>query len=134
MVKNARLFAFLLVRSEDYGFAAQTSLTDPHQVQRVLNSSMSETRRIEIQLPGDVMWTQIGDEVAILNSSNGTYFGLDAIGSRIWCLIAQKLSPDEIVATMLSEYAVNEDEVRRDLDELIEKLAQRALIKISNPE
>ncbi len=93
---------------------------------------MSETRRIEIQLPGDVMWTQIGDEVAILNSSTGTYFGLDAVGSRIWCLIAQKLSPEQIVATLLAEYEVDEAEVRRDLDELIEKLSQRALIMISN--
>lgn len=95
---------------------------------------MSETRRIDIQLPGDVMWTQLGDEVAILNSSTGTYFGLDAVGSRIWCLIAQKLSPEQIVATMLSEYAVDEEQVRRDFDELIEKLAKRALITISNPE
>ena len=80
------------------------------------------------------MWTQLGDEVAILNSSTGTYFGLDAVGSRIWCLIAQKLSPEQIVATMLSEYAVDEEQVRRDFDELIEKLAKRALITISNPE
>lgn len=95
---------------------------------------MSEIRRIEIQLPGDVMWTQIGDEVAILNSSTGTYFGLDAVGSRIWCLIAQKLSREQILETLLSEYAVDEAEAQRDLDELIEKLAKRALIMISNHE
>ena len=76
----------------------------------------------------------MGDEVAILNSETGTYFGLDPIGSRIWCLMAEGVAIDEVVSTLLSEYQVDEQRVRDDLRELIEQLSARSLVKISNEE
>ncbi len=89
---------------------------------------------MKIQLPKEVVWTKLGEEVAILDSQTGTYFGLDAVGSRIWCLMADGMAIDEVVSTLLSEYGVDEQTVRDDLRELIEKLAARSLVKISNDE
>ena len=89
---------------------------------------------MKIQLPKEVVWTKLGEEVAILNSETGTYFGLDSVGSRIWCLMAEGAGVDEVVATLLSEYGVDEHRLRTDLRELIEQLAARALVKISNDE
>ena len=89
---------------------------------------------MKIQLPKEVVWTKLGEEVAILDSQTGTYFGLDAVGSRIWCLMAEGMAIDEVVSTLLSEYGVDEQRVRDDLHELIEKLAARSLVKISNDE
>ncbi len=89
---------------------------------------------MKIQLPKDVVWTKLGDEVAILNSQTGTYFGLDPVGSRIWCLVAEGRGTEEVVMTLLSEYGVDEQRVRTDLQELMEQLASRALVKISNDE
>jgi hypothetical protein len=89
---------------------------------------------MKIQLPKDVVWTKLGDEVAILNSQTGSYFGLDPVGSRIWCLVAEGRGTEEVVMTLLSEYGVDEQRVRTDLQELMEQLASRALVKISNDE
>jgi Coenzyme PQQ synthesis protein D (PqqD) len=89
---------------------------------------------MKIQFPKEVVWTKLGDEVAILDSQSGTYFGLDQVGSRIWCLMAEGAAIDEVVATLLSEYGVDEQRIRNDLRELIEQLAARALLKISNDE
>jgi hypothetical protein len=89
---------------------------------------------MKIRLPKEVVWTKLGDEVAILNSETGTYFGLDPIGSRIWCLMAEGVAIDEVVSTLLSEYQVDEQRVRDDLRELIEQLSARSLVKISNEE
>jgi len=89
---------------------------------------------VKIELPKEVVWTKLGEEVAILNSQTGTYFGLDAVGSRIWCLMADGLAIDEVVSTLLSEYGVDEQRIRNDLRELIEQLAASSLVKISNDE
>jgi len=89
---------------------------------------------MKIKLPKDVVWTKLGDEVAILNSETGTYFGLDPVGSRIWCLMAEGLGIDEVVAKLLAEYQVDEERVRNDLRELIEQLEERALVQISREE
>jgi len=89
---------------------------------------------MKIQLPKDVVWTKLGEEVAILDSQSGTYFGLDAVGSRIWCLMADGMAIDGVVSILLAEYGVDEQRIRDDLRELIEQLAARSLVKISEDE
>jgi hypothetical protein len=89
---------------------------------------------MKIQLSKSVVWTKLGEEVAILNSQTGTYFGLDAVGSRIWCLMADGVAVDEVVSTLLTEYGVDEQRVRDDLRDLIDQLAARSLVQISNDE
>jgi hypothetical protein len=89
---------------------------------------------MKIKFPKEVVWTKLGEEVAILNSETGTYFGLDPVGSRIWCLMADGVAVDEVVATLLAEYTVDEQRVRSDLRELIDQLVERALVKISKDE
>jgi Coenzyme PQQ synthesis protein D (PqqD) len=89
---------------------------------------------MKIQLSKSVVWTKLGGEVAILNSQTGTYFGLDAVGSRIWCLMADGVAVDEVVSTLLTEYGVDEQRVRDDLRDLIDQLAARSLVQISNDE
>jgi hypothetical protein len=85
-----------------------------------------------IKIVKDVVWTKMWDEVAILNSATGTYFGLDPVGSRIWCLIADGRAEDEVVSTILAEYEIDEQRVRADLRELVDQLAGKALVTLSN--
>lgn len=89
---------------------------------------------MKIKLPKEVVWTKLGEEVAILNSETGTYFGLDPVGSRIWCLMADGCPIDEVVAKLLTEYEVDEERVRKDLRDLIAELEQRSLVKIASDE
>ena len=89
---------------------------------------------MRILLPKEVVWTKLGEEVAILNSETGTYFGLDPVGSRIWCLMADGAPIDEVVSTLLAEYRVDEQRARDDLRELINELVARSLVRISNDE
>jgi len=89
---------------------------------------------MRILLPKEVVWTKLGEEVAILNSETGTYFGLDPVGSRIWCLMADGAPIDEVVSTLLAEYRVDEQRARDDLRELINELVARSLVRIFNDE
>jgi coenzyme PQQ synthesis protein D (PqqD) len=66
----------------------------------------------------------LSDGAVLLNLQTKRYFSLNETGTRIWEMVQQTSDEDTIIATLLSEYEVEEptarSEVRRILDELIE--------------
>ena len=74
--------------------------------------------------------SDLGGEVAILDLKGGTYYGLDAVGSRIWSLIQEPRKVEEIRDILVSEYEVEQDRCERDLIALLQGLADEALIEV----
>ena len=69
-------------------------------------------------------------EAAILNLLSGKYYGLKAVGARIWELIQQPCTVAEIQAAILREYEVPVDQCARDLEALLRQLAEARLIEV----
>ena len=69
-------------------------------------------------------------EAAILDLDSGVYYGLNAVGSRIWQLIQLPRSVGSLLETLSSEYAVEPDRCKSDLLELLESLADAGLIDV----
>ena len=63
---------------------------------------------------------------------SGVYFGLDAVGIRIWNLIRKPMAVKEIRDIIMKEYSVEYDRCERDLLAFLNQLAAKALIKIKN--
>jgi hypothetical protein len=78
-----------------------------------------------------VMFNRVGDEIVILDLDSGTYFGLDAVGSRLWALIAGNHTVGEVLETMLAEYDVAAEELDRDVFQLLGELEEKKLIVVS---
>ena len=74
--------------------------------------------------------SDLGGEVAILDLKGGTYYGLDAVGSRIWSLIQEPRKVEEMRDILVSEYEVEQDRCERDLIALLQGLADEALIEV----
>jgi hypothetical protein len=74
------------------------------------------------------MFRILGEEAVLLNLASGTYFGLDEVGTRMWQLISEHGSTDKVVATMLDEYEVAENQLRDDLNNLIQQLNEKGLV------
>ncbi len=70
------------------------------------------------------------DEVAILNLTNDTYYGLDPIGSRIWDLIAAPRPVSEVRDALLAEYEVSPERCEQDLRRFIAELHGAGLIEV----
>lgn len=70
----------------------------------------------------------------ILNLNSSVYYGLDAVGARIWNLIQEPHTVREILDTLLAEYAVEPGRAERDLHSLLSKLSEAGLIEIKNAE
>lgn len=80
--------------------------------------------------------TQISSDLAgeaiILELKAGMYYGLDAIGTRIWKLIQEPRSVSSVRDTLLTEYEVDPERCEHDLIALLNDLAANRLIKIQN--
>jgi hypothetical protein len=78
----------------------------------------------------DQVFSDLGDEIAILDLKGGTYYGLDAVGARIWNLIQRPRTVREIQEVLVSEYDVDPDRCARDLIALLRRLAEEGLIEV----
>jgi Coenzyme PQQ synthesis protein D (PqqD) len=79
----------------------------------------------------DQVSSDLGEgEVAILNLRDGTYYGLDAVGVRIWNLIQEPKTIGEIRNVLVSEYDVEPARCERELLALLQRLADEGLVKV----
>ena len=75
-----------------------------------------------------VIYRELSGEVVLLNLQSGVYYGLDAVGSRVWQLLMESRGIDEVCATLLDEYEVSADTLRGDVERLIGELTDKGLV------
>ena len=80
----------------------------------------------------DQVSSDLGGEVAILDLKAGVYYGLDAVGARIWSLIQEPRAVNEIRDILLEEYDVDPERCERDLLALLQRLAEEGLIEVKD--
>src|SRR5438093_604048 len=87
------------------------------------------SRHAAIRIRKDVVFRELEGEMVLLNLATGVYFGLDAVGTRIWGLIDGHRSAADIVATLTSEYEVDGDTCDADLARFLETLRDNELVE-----
>lgn len=80
---------------------------------------------------GQVCAEMTGNELSILDSKSGIYYGLDAVGARIWSLVTDSKVIAEVRAILLEEYDVEPHQVESDLSHLLEDLFGKGLIEVA---
>jgi hypothetical protein len=78
----------------------------------------------------DQVSSDLRGEVAILDLKAGVYYGLDAVGARIWSLIEEPRTVNEIRDILLEEYDVEPERCERDLLALLRRLADEGLVEV----
>jgi len=76
----------------------------------------------------NVLFQEVDGEAVLLSLDEGTYYGLDELGTRIWKLINQDLDSEQVVAAIVEEYEVDTEQARNDLDAFLSDLEQSGLI------
>jgi hypothetical protein len=85
-----------------------------------------------IDISSEVLTQEVGGETVILDLKSETYFGLDEVGTRIWQLLVEQEDMQTITATMLNEYDVEEDQVEKDIQNLLTKLDKAGLVHLNS--
>ena len=70
----------------------------------------------------------LDDSVMILNTPIGRYHELKGVAGRIWELLAEPRSENDIVTVLLSEYEIGETECRAEVVAFLDKLRERKLL------
>lgn len=72
----------------------------------------------------------LGGTIAIHHIESGYYYALNAVGARVWELIKVQITVGEILQALLREYDVAPERCARDLEALLQGLAERGLLEI----
>jgi hypothetical protein len=79
----------------------------------------------------DVLVSELTGESVILNLNSECYFGLDAMGTRMWAVLTAAESIQAAFNDLLAEFDVSEEQLRHDLTEFIGKLSDQGLVEIT---
>ena len=82
-----------------------------------------------VKARADLVSTNLGDEAAILSLPQGVYYGLNAVGARVWDLIQAPQRFGDICEALLAEYDVTPERCREDLQALLQDLEAHNLIE-----
>lgn len=72
--------------------------------------------------------TDIGGEKVMFQLSQGKYYGLDSVGSRVWDLMENPLSVQHIIESLMQEYDVDSLTCQEQVIEFIQKLYTEDLV------
>ena len=75
----------------------------------------------------DAIVRELAGEAVILDLNAGTYFGLNAVGTRIWQLLESDGRLRPVFDTLCREYDAPAAEIERDLLELVAQLVEARL-------
>ena len=85
-----------------------------------------------ISLATTAISTTIPGEAVILDTASGRYFGLEAVGARVWTLLRNPTTLSAMIRTIMSEFDVDEVTCERDLRALLDDLAARGLVVVGD--
>ncbi len=91
---------------------------------------MEDSRRLKI--PEHVLHQNLQGETILLELDNGTYFGLDEVGTRFWELVGLHGRFDAAVESILEEYEVERAQLEEDLESLVTELIEKGLLEVND--
>jgi len=84
---------------------------------------------LQVKPSEDVVWRNLQGESVLLDLKSGVYFGLDAVGTRIWTLLQAHRDLQAVLQELLCEYEVSEETCARDLMDLVSAMAEKGLVQ-----
>jgi hypothetical protein len=74
---------------------------------------------------------ELDDNQVMMHLDKGKYYGLDPVAKRIWQLVEEPKSINEITSILLEEFKVSHEQCSEDVKEFLEKAIHADIIKKS---
>jgi coenzyme PQQ synthesis protein D (PqqD) len=88
------------------------------------------TAQSRITLSKNQASCDLAGEMAIVNFDNGVYYGLDPTGARIWNLLRQPSTIEQLCDTLADVYHVDRPTLESDVRAFVHDLAEHGLVEI----
>ena len=79
----------------------------------------------------ELLTTVVDGELIGMSVERGACYGLNAVGTRIWELLEQPRSIDNLCAALTEEFDVDTSDCLRDVLDLAEDLRTEGLVRVS---
>jgi hypothetical protein len=96
------------------------------------NPPMNFQTTDRFSISDEVLSQEVNGETVLLDLEGESYFGLNEVGTRIWQLLQSKPTVVETLNTLSDEYDVDQEQLESDVDELLLKLSDAALISLQS--
>lgn len=90
---------------------------------------MTDQDRARIIRCDDLLEADVNGEIVALHVEKGQCYGMNAVASRVWALLAEPTSPEQICARLSDEFDVDADTCRSDVAALLADLKSEGLIR-----
>jgi len=85
-----------------------------------------------VRISPEVLHQRVGDETVVLDLVGEQYYGLNAVGSRIWDLLAEDHTLAQIAEVIAQEFDAPAAQVQEDLRALITQLVDRGVAVVAS--
>lgn len=76
----------------------------------------------------DISARKLGNETIVLNLATSRYLSITGVGCRVFELLTEERSVDDLVDVIVSEYRVEDALARRDIEAFVGKLRDLQLL------
>jgi len=73
---------------------------------------------------------RLHDEMVMMDIEQGKYFSLNPVATRIWDLLENPMTPEEICGHLAEEYEVEMLQCRAEVGELVKEMERLGLVVI----
>lgn len=77
----------------------------------------------------DLIAAAMDGDLVMMSIERGQYYGLGGVGTRVWEMLENPSSVDQICVAIVEEYDVDEDVCRSDIQTYVEKLLDMGLLQ-----
>ena len=78
----------------------------------------------------DILSAEVGNEVVLMSIDQGVYYGLNPVGARVWSLLGEPVSVQEMCEQIVEEFEVSWEQCQAEVLGLLEDMAQQGLIEV----
>ena len=78
----------------------------------------------------EIFTTDLQDSLMMMSVQSGKYFELNPVSKRIWELVDSPKTEEQIIAKLLEEFDVSEEECRADVLEHLELLTNKTILLV----
>jgi len=75
-----------------------------------------------------ILATDMDGDLVMMNIERGEYVGLKGIGPRLWALLEQPGSVDDLVAVVTREYEIDDATCRRDIQGFLDQMIAKGMV------
>jgi hypothetical protein len=80
----------------------------------------------------DVIWREIGNEIAVIRDDGLAVYVLNKTAARIWKMCDGSLSPEEIAAKLCEDFDVTIDRASVDVRNALTRMRAKGLLKCAD--